>query len=524
MSRPSPVRAPTAPLPSLRRPKRALSATGPARSTNKPPTRRPSFTGLSRGAGINPVTGAKQAQRTSKTTQKLVVLPSAPQTKPLLAEDDEDYQHGYETDRGVRDVKSEGERMSKEQRHRAKFKRMTAYCVSEGFKMKLLAGFLKREHNVQPRVFDEAMYVMYNLPLLPGYGPGTTVRSSTIAIPVAEDHLVPVSEAEETADEFFPSSAPAELEGFVASTPASAELYSDAETTRMNPPDTPKSEGDPPRRSTPPPDPETFAEAVFFEYGVVVFFGLDESQEHSILADVESAAIMQKPLPEERWEVEECHYEYKPFIAYPRIFNDFFTFKSHSVLLTLSVSHALAQSTLLARYETVTNAILSAPATTSIPIRLASTGSLRLSRTDALKLTGKLFKLRRDVNLVSNVLDVPDLFWEEGQASLRALYDAVRDYMEISVRVGVLNEKLAVAGDLLDYIHDHLNTNAMDRITWIIIWLIVAACLVELGEVIARLVVHATSEKVSIPDVATVANMTGDQALQTLRQLALAKR
>lgn len=72
----------------------------------------------------------------------------------------------------------------------------------------------------------------------------------------------------------------------------------------------------------------------------------------------------------------------------------------------------------------------------SIPIRLASTGSLHLSRKDALKLTGRLFKLRRDVNLVSNVLDIPDLFWEEGQANLRALYDAVRDYMEIGEFVG----------------------------------------------------------------------------------------
>lgn len=37
----------------------------------------------------------------------------------------------------------------------------------------------------------------------------------------------------------------------------------------------------------------------------------------------------------------------------------------------------------------------------------------------------------------------------EGQASVRALYDAVREYMEIGVRVGVLNEKLAVAEDLV---------------------------------------------------------------------------
>ena len=157
MSRPAPNRAPTAPLPRRTRPKRSLSTN----AVTRPPTRRPSMSGgMSRGTTLNQIPGAAKAQRTSKTTQKLVLLPSAPQTKPLLAEDDEELQHGYETDRGLRDVKSEGERMSKAERQKAGYKRMTAYCVSEGFKMKLLASFLKREHNVQPRVFDEAMYVV----------------------------------------------------------------------------------------------------------------------------------------------------------------------------------------------------------------------------------------------------------------------------------------------------------------------------------------------------------------------------
>ncbi len=72
---------------------------------------------------------------------------------------------------------------------------------------------------------------------------------------------------------------------------------------------------------------------------------------------------------------------------------------------------------------------------------------LGISRKEALKLTGRLFTLRRDVNLVSNVLDIPELFWDE--ASLKALYDAVREYMEIGPRVQVLNEKIAVAEDLV---------------------------------------------------------------------------
>jgi uncharacterized Rmd1/YagE family protein len=107
----------------------------------------------------------------------------------------------------------------------------------------------------------------------------------------------------------------------------------------------------------------------------------------------------------------------------------------------------MAQSTLLAHFETQAARALSSPMALSIPTQLAKNGFLKLKRQDALKLTGRLFKLRRDINLVSNVLDVPELFWSE--ASLKELYDAVREYMEIGVRVQALNEKLVVAGDFV---------------------------------------------------------------------------
>lgn len=131
--------------------------------------------------------------------------------------------------------------------------------------------------------------------------------------------------------------------------------------------------------------------------------------------------------------------------------------KSRSHLLKLSIAHALAQSTLLARYETNAQRVLSSPLTLSIPQQLAQSGGLRLRRHDALKLTGRLFKLRRDVNLVSNVLDVPELFWSE--ASLKNLYDAVREYMEIKPRVQVLNEKLGVASDFVSCFYILFKTN-----------------------------------------------------------------
>ncbi|KAI8976699.1 DUF155-domain-containing protein [Trametes punicea] len=548
MSNPSPTaRTPTATSPSLRtRPARAVSAGA------RPLIRRPSVSGV---ALTNPVTGAAKAQRTSKTTQKLVVLPSAPQTKPLPPEaaEDEEQLHGYETDQGVREYKSAGERMSIEEREKAGFRRITAYCVAEGFKMRLLVSFLKREHNVKPRIYDEAIYVMYHLPLLPGYGPGSNIRSSAPAVtPGREDPSSGLSEAEEDGYQgtYFSSTAPQEeslapaIEGYMPSaspitgtaglpaesavqienvaqeqtrTTQQVRIAVNEEERELEPP---KSEVIKPRklsRRKAASEAENFAEAIFFEYGVVVFFGFREDQELGIIEDVEEAGILQRMIPHDDWEVEACHYAHDPNIAFPRIYNDFFTFKTHSHLLQLSVAHALAQSTLLAHYETLAHRILSSPRTRSIPAQLASTGVLALSRKDALKLTGRLFTLRRDVNLVSNVLDVPELFWDE--ASLKALYDAVRDYMEIGPRVQVLNEKIAVAEDLLGAIHDHLNSNAMDRITWIIIWLIVVACLVEVGEVIARLVVHATMGTRSGPSPEQIlASMSRSDALAALER------
>lgn len=147
-------------------------------SASRPLARRPSIPGAGAGlalaraaATLNAVAGAPKTQRTSKTTQKLVLLPTAPQTRPLPIEQEDEgadgegadgdgWLHGYETDGGVRDTKSVAERMTKAQREAAGYSRLTAYCVAKGLEMKLLASFLKREHNVKPRVFDEAMYVV----------------------------------------------------------------------------------------------------------------------------------------------------------------------------------------------------------------------------------------------------------------------------------------------------------------------------------------------------------------------------
>ena len=77
-------------------------------------------------------------------------------------------------------------------------------------------------------------------------------------------------------------------------------------------------------------------------------------------------------------------------------------FKSHNHLFKLSLAHAIAQSTKLSIYEAVMQESLAI--TSSFPKELSMTGHLQMTRREALKMTGRLFKLRMDVNLIGGIL------------------------------------------------------------------------------------------------------------------------
>ncbi|ODN74433.1 hypothetical protein L202_06827 [Cryptococcus amylolentus CBS 6039] len=552
--------------------------------------------------------------RTSKTTEKHVLLPEDPQLAPLprspgdmptmSAPPRRDSsggipgagRSGYHPTMTHGDERSDAEKMTKREREENKLPRLTAYATAEGYRLKLLQAFLKREHGVSVvRVYDDCVYAVYNLPLLPGYGATTKVRSSPITkspggvslmerMTMAEDlgyhdtyfpredpteatpaeYILSTSPGMEAGEELdamaqdgegererrergeeealldqvnagvfehiaegiTPLSIPEQQASEVSEPEVGTQIsptdgYTHIPSTALNPDDLPPASSssedavgnttyhvgylDPPigeghkhvSHKEPQEQPKirrrkshghlnNVAEAVFFSYGVSVFFGFREGEEKEIMEDCETAGAWQSPKSEDDWEAEEFHYVYDPDAESPRIYNDMFTFKSRSHLFKLSLAHAVAQSTRLSIYESVMQETLSL--TASFPKELSITGHLQLTRREALKMTGRLFKLRMDVNLSGGILDTPEVFWSE--ASLFPLYEAIHEYLEISPRIQVLNDRLAVAGDLLEIIHEYIEERATHRLAWIVIWLIVVACFVEAGEVVARLVFH----------------------------------
>jgi uncharacterized Rmd1/YagE family protein len=100
-------------------------------------------------------------------------------------------------------------------------------------------------------------------------------------------------------------------------------------------------------------------------------------------------------------------------------------------------------------------------------------------------LKGELFILRINIHLQGSVLDAPELMWAEPQ--LDPIYQAVRSYLEMDQRVGLLTERLDVIADLLAVLKDQLTHTHGEYLEWIVIVLIAAEIVVAAVNILVDL-------------------------------------
>ncbi|KAG1456400.1 hypothetical protein G6F46_005985 [Rhizopus delemar] len=207
-------------------------------------------------------------------------------------------------------------------------------------------------------------------------------------------------------------------------------------------------------------------EIFLFDYGVVVFWGMSFKDEQRVLKLLEP--FEEEKLEPDDIETEEFHYYYNESYQ-PRIYNDIITLRNPTnYLVKLTIAHAIAQSVKMTLFERLIDDTINE--TKYIPQVMAESGNIQLSRTAITKKIGQLFIMRINVNLVSNILDTPEIFWSE--PTLEPLYTAMRGYLEISQRVELLNQRVEVISDLLEMLKDHLNSSHGEQLEWIVIWLI----------------------------------------------------
>ncbi|RCK57786.1 MIOREX complex component 10 [Candida viswanathii] len=101
---------------------------------------------------------------------------------------------------------------------------------------------------------------------------------------------------------------------------------------------------------------------------------------------------------------------------------------------------------------------------------LADGKQITTSEHEFLKITGKLFLLRGKLNLYSELIDTPDLYWSEPK--LEKIYNSISKILDINSRISIMNRKLDYATDEQRALLSLLSEKKGTRLEWIIIWLI----------------------------------------------------
>lgn len=359
--------------------------------------------------------------RSTKVSEKLVLIPETgdeddeAEEKADYDEDNEeaptkDDEEVLRQTRG-RKGKSYAERLPKARRAE-KLARVTAYCTAQAYKMNGTAQFLRNQHGAKTKLYDDCLYAVYHLPILPGTD-GYRVRSSPLLKSsrgrTLLDEEIERNEGRDYGEGFFEdenaetfsvrgneegeNSQPSETIPYQQRSPKATD-HDRIESTTLN------------RSFSPQRVSQTafhFAEMFVFSYGVVVFWNFTSQQEKDILADLTFSSfgtgipLVTGPQNEEDFETEEFHFEYSPDSPRPRVFNDMITLRSGDHMIKLAMSHAIAQSTKLNFFEQrMADQMAEAQ---HVPRRLALTGKLGMKREEVVRILGALFRSRVDVNL-----------------------------------------------------------------------------------------------------------------------------
>ena len=200
----------------------------------------------------------------------------------------------------------------------------------------------------------------------------------------------------------------------------------------------------------------------YYPYGVVVFWGFLESEEHEflgLLKRFEKESLL-------KIELDEFQFSYGNKI---KIEEDEIILHKKEPLLKLAISYAIGQSIKLTVFEeTIANTV---EFSSQVPKELARHGKISLSRKEISKKMGELFLERNYVNLHTEILDTPEFFWEHSELEL--FYRKVTHYLDVGKRAELLNRRLKLMHELFEILGNELNHQKTSRLEMTIIILIV---------------------------------------------------
>ena len=402
-------------------------------------------------------------QRTTKNAQKLKLLPN-----PDPGEEGPDEESGrdvYSQFTRIKDPTARRDAARLGKADRDKLPRVTAYCTASSYRLDGLMKYLKskgRTRGTNPKLFDECIYSPFSYGRLESKKP---TDLSDIEGANFEEHEIPKSRERRYSDSAIEvdENAHTRRDDLIDLTTSAGDTTLDnGEPSIPNHTALEMDQPSPPSVSTLDFDTKVHTPEVFlFDYGTVVIWGMTLQEEQRFLKEI--AKFEAEKLGADDVQTENFNFYYtREYQA--RIYNDFISLREKKNYMTkLAISHALAQSVKTSLFEDLLTTTITL--TSPLPAEIALTGSIALSRRQIHQQIGQLFILRINIHLQGSVLDSPELMWAE--PSLEPVYAAVRSYLEMDQRVGLLTERLSVIGDLLAVLKDQVGTKHGEYLEWI---------------------------------------------------------
>lgn len=143
-----------------------------------------------------------------------------------------------------------------------------------------------------------------------------------------------------------------------------------------------------------------------------------------------------------------------------------------------AISHAIALSVKLGIWEVLLDKYIESIAW--ITDSMKSGKSIHLTRNEVFRKTGELYELKHNLILSSDLLDLPDVYWDRHEQEI--LFLSVQSYLNIRKRTAVMNEKLNNCVELMTLLSTHMSDKHHVRLEWMIIVLILVEVLFELSK------------------------------------------
>jgi uncharacterized Rmd1/YagE family protein len=153
------------------------------------------------------------------------------------------------------------------------------------------------------------------------------------------------------------------------------------------------------------------------------------------------------------------------------------TIESNDISERLTVAFAIAQDTILRHYEMDVHKVIDE--TKKIPIDMRDKGEINLNKKEISRNIGIIFMRRSAINLNSDILDTPDIFWNQ-KTEVEEYYKIIRRFLDINKRVEILNKRMKILKELYDVMNNEIKTQGKFRLEWIVVYLIVIEIFVSL--------------------------------------------